>query len=350
MAYGFTAQLTVPAPTGSHTDFTLCLIGTDLKMATVANGGAVVNTVTRVGQTVPADLILSSDAAGTSLYSWGWDFYSAVTGQVIMWVKIPSYTAGMTIYVSVGNAAVVAYQGGAQGSEFDANVAAAYHLANGTTLSVLDFSANAANGTNSGATASASGKINGAAAFSGSTQYITLGAGLNLGTVHTISFWLNYGNGADAMPIGGPVFAGGRLDYAPYIDGPGAGNSIYYRASFAAPSSFVSVVHGGLSGLTQIDIVRNGTAISFYKNGSQIGTTQTLSANNAFTLKYLGGDVDENALWLNGVLDEVVPATTNRSANWVTTSYANKSSPPAIGAFTANVSYAPVSMPMMGCQ
>ena len=95
MGYGYQATVVIPAATGStQTNFTVALTGTDTKLKTVTNGGQIQNTVTRVGQTVPADLILSSDSAGTSLYTWGWDFYDAVNGIATLWVLIPSLTSG----------------------------------------------------------------------------------------------------------------------------------------------------------------------------------------------------------------------------------------------------------------
>lgn len=104
----------------------------------------------------------------------------------------------------------------------------------------------------------------------------------SLGTAHTVFLVVR--------PIAGfsdGVFLGGDAlgKYTPYVDS----TDVYYRAQ--AGDGFVSVAHGGLATNTGylITIVRSGTSVSFYKNASQIGTTQTLSANTALTLVQLSG-------------------------------------------------------------
>src|SRR5690242_412053 len=56
---------------------------------------------------------------------------------------------------------------------WDSNYKTVYHLPNGSTLSAADSTANANNGTNSGATA-ALALIGGGASFDGSTSYLTI--------------------------------------------------------------------------------------------------------------------------------------------------------------------------------
>lgn len=182
-----------------------------------------------------------------------------------------------------------------------------------------DSSGNSNNGTDTAITYSqANGKFGQGAGFNGSSSKIA--TTLNLGTVHTISFWLDYKNASDAVVIGGADNGVGRTDFCPYIDGSSSGSSIYYRPAIISAVSPVSVVHGGLSGMTNITIVRNGTSVSFYKSGSQIGTTQTLSDNNSLTITNLGC-INGNALFFNGNLDEVIIENRAWSASEVSKYY-----------------------------
>lgn len=339
MAYASQATVTVPAPTGSHTNFTLLITGTRAQMATVANGGQVQNTVAAFvgGPTVPADLILSSDTAGTSLYSWGWDYYNAVTGQVIIWVKIPSYTAGLTIYVSVGNAAVVAYQGGARGSEYDANTKPVYHLPDGVTTSFLDFSANAYDGTNAG-TSPAAGKIDGGASSSGTTQRFTIPNAAVPATNLTISAWVN-------------VTQSGNLKCIFRADG--ASNSLYlyingsHKLFFGAGNTLTGTTTV-TTGTHHVVATMAGATLTVYLDGVADGTNGLAQVIGAISAAYALGDPFNQ--FLNGTGDEVRLDSVTRSANWIATLYANQNTPPAISTFVSLTSFAPVSLPMMGCQ
>lgn len=104
----------------------------------------------------------------------------------------------------------------------------------------------------------------------------------NLGTSHTVFVVFRPIIGfADGVIIGGN--ASGK--YTPYVDA----TDMYYRA--LSSEAFVNAAHGGLSGGTAylFGIVRSGLSVSFYKNASQLSTTQTLAANTALTVVQLSG-------------------------------------------------------------
>ena len=84
----------------------------------------------------------------------------------------------------------------------------------------------------------------------------------------------------------GIIVGGGNNTYAFYTDGLTSGGRIYYSVS----NSFVSVIHGGLaSQWAHLAVVRNGTSIQFFKNGVQLGATQTLGAGvGSQSLFYVG--------------------------------------------------------------
>lgn len=84
--------------------------------ATTANGGYINNTVATGGAsgalTVPADLVFSPNKDGSSKYSFEIEKYSATTGELVAWVKIPSLSSGSdtVFYVAYGDSGVVASQ------------------------------------------------------------------------------------------------------------------------------------------------------------------------------------------------------------------------------------------------
>ncbi len=112
-----------------------------------------------------------------------------------------------------------------------------------------------------------------------------------LGTAHTVFLVLRPLVGfTDGVYLGGAVIG----MYTPYIDA----TDVYYRPIIT--DAFVNVAHGGLSTNTPylIEIVRNGTSVSFYKDAAQLSTAQTLSANTALSVNDVfgvaGGNLSPN--------------------------------------------------------
>lgn len=142
-------------------------------------------------------------------------------------------------------------------------------------------------------------------------DYLTFSAA-SLGTAHSVFLVFRPLAGfSDAVLLGGDALG----KYTPYLDG----TDIYYRA--VGSEAFVSVAHGGLSANTGylLTIVRSGTSVSFYKNGAQIGTTQTLAANTALTIVQLSGIAGSTLPISNGQIAEAFVydtalSTTNRQA------------------------------------
>lgn len=104
----------------------------------------------------------------------------------------------------------------------------------------------------------------------------------NLGTSHTVFIVFRPIAGFnDGVILGGDAIG----KYTPYLDT----TDVYYRAQ--SSDGFVSVAHGGLTTNTAylLEVVRNNTSVSFFKNAAQIGTTQTLGANTSLTIVQLSG-------------------------------------------------------------
>ncbi|MEP7166772.1 MAG: LamG domain-containing protein [Candidatus Woesebacteria bacterium] len=122
--------------------------------------------------------------------------------------------------------------------------------------------------------------------FNGSgADWMPISGTINLGSVNTISFWIN-GNqlSSTGHTIGSSrtVTGGAGADpqgYMAFIDDV----NLYSRQSINPGA--VSVAHGMVAGTWyHIEVVRDGTSVKFYKNGVQLGTTQTYGASKPYLL------------------------------------------------------------------
>lgn len=335
--YAYQASVTIPAAsTSDQTNFTAVITGLDAKLATVANGGQIVNTVSRVGQTVPADLVISTDAAGYLLCKWGWSFYNATTGSVKIWVLIPTFSSSVatTLHISIGATGVTTYQGGTQGQEFDSSTVAFYHLPDGTTLSAKDFSANSHDLTTTGATAT-TGQIDGAAAFNGTSQYIDITSFAAV-TVEpcTITAWFNPPANKDACLVGCAVTSVSQVSF---------------ELSMRNVAKTIRALPNGTSAETVATYSNNAwnkgdavflstTSRTVYLNGGNAVTNTSASTPNT------AGTTSIGARSTNGThnnfsaasMCEVRFSNVARSADWLASEYANQGSPgpPSIGSFS----------------
>ena len=175
------------------------------------------------------------------------------------------------------------------------NIVSYYKL--DTNNSTQPDSAGSNDGTVSGgAVYTGSGKINGAYDFDGTDGKIDVDA--SLGTVHSASIWFN-ANATDGIVLGETgskyflYFVGGQIYY---FDGTSFDN-VAYVLPIGSWHHYV--------------VTRNDQTLKFYVDGSQQGTTDTLTSNNAMTLKTIGtgatfyadGKIDEVGVW-DGVLSD----------------------------------------------
>jgi hypothetical protein len=142
MAYAFVRSITLDhtkCGSGDSTNFpVLVSITAQTWLKTVANGGNIQNTATVNSITVPTDLVFASDQVLSSLLSWEVEFYDAVAGTIIAWVKVATVSSSTdtVFYVGYGDSGVTTFQGGALGAAWDSHYIAIYHFGNGTTLNV----------------------------------------------------------------------------------------------------------------------------------------------------------------------------------------------------------------------
>lgn len=142
------------------------LIENDLR--TIANGGKVANIN-------GYDIIFSDASDFSTLLSWEIERYIPTTGELLVWVKIPSVsgTVNVEYYMQYGDISITTFQGGATGAAFNSEFRSVLHLPDGVTLSAADSTINARNGTILGPV-SAMGIIDGGAEFTGSGDHLEL--------------------------------------------------------------------------------------------------------------------------------------------------------------------------------
>ncbi len=168
--YGYQRVITIDhtkVPNTDQANFPFLFSTTDPTFATTANGGHM---------TSPNgyDIIFTSDPAGQNILNYEMEEYDPVLGQVVTWVRIPtlSHTTDTVIYMFYGNSNMTTSQQNPAGV-WDSNYQAVYHLANVRTGIAADSTANGNNGTlNSVSTAT--GEIDGAVGFNGTSSYIQI--------------------------------------------------------------------------------------------------------------------------------------------------------------------------------
>jgi len=119
--------------------------------------------------------------------------------------------------------------------------------------------------------------------FDGLDDRVIVGSdvGINLGTANacTIRFRLHALTTSDIL-VGHKTFNDGG-----YFLSLGSGDKVYYCAN----GTYTGVTHGIVAGdEVWLGVSREGTFVTFYKNGVPLGLPQTLGANNALTISAIG--------------------------------------------------------------
>lgn len=338
MAFGYYSPVTVNAAQvpSAQTNFPMLVSYTDARLKTVGNGGHV--------QNANGYDIRPYNAVGGSAMTFELERYNASTGEVIMWVLVPSCDVGSIVYLYYGDATIST--NGSSTSTWNSNFKGVWHLPDGTTLTVLDSTSNANNGTNNGATA-ATGKVDGGAAFvPASSQFIDtvdIASLDNAGAISVFAWvkettlaineaivvkWDYQTQGNFGFQTG--AFVAGYLSVfiATSLTDTGAGCRVDTAAAVLTANTWhhVGFVFDGSQ-------TGNANRLKIYVDGQSVGVTQgignvpatTVSGSTA-TVKIgkFGGILTR---YFNGSMDEVNVLNAALSADWVLTQYNNQSSP-----------------------
>lgn len=321
---GFRYYSPVTVQTGqvpsTQTNFPILVSVTDARFKTTGNGG-------NVSSSSGYDIRPYSDSALSTALTYELERYNATTGEVIMWIKIPSLSDGYVVYLAYGNSALTT-DGSDGPNTFSNSFKSVYHFKDGTSLSLAD-SLNTYNGTGAGSPTAATGQIDGGLGLaSASNQYVQVGdqraAAMSVmcwvkATTFPAAYNTAWGEGLSDFTqnfrllvnssgkLACTVFATTQLSY----DGTGShtlSTGTWYHLAFTYDSSA-----GG------VGYVNAASDKTFAANGA-IKITNAVST-------FIGRDVGATLYLWNGVIDELQVSTVARSANWITTTYNNQSAP-----------------------
>jgi len=258
------------------------------------------------------------------------------TGE--LWFKAPtlSNTVDTKFFISFGSGAsdyATSTTYGAQ-NVWTNGYSAVYHLKDGTTLSMADSTSNARTGTNNNSVAAITGKVDGAADFNGSTQYISLGTGFGTSNNQTISAWVKNDNPSGS--VWQAAVSRGNTSNALLMMGISNTNRWFVSAASAGTDAISTVAadsnwHHLVGVLLTGDeyLYLDGALIKSSDEAITIGNGQARIGLNGYSL------VD----YWNGSLDEVRISTSVRSLEWNSTEFNNQSSPSSF--YSVGLEYRP---------
>lgn len=327
---GFTAKKTVTVDhtkvsNSNQTDFPMLFSGTFTYLKTTGNGGSVTDAQ-------GDDVVFTSDSGCATNLKFEQETYSATTGAVVYWVKIPTLSTSVdtSIFLCYGKSSITTFQGDAV-NVWTSSYEGVWHLRDGSTLSPKN-SVTGVDGTITGATAN-TGNIDGGALFGGaSTDKIVTDIGTN-NTTRTYSIWANL-NGAGGGAAGRMAAKGTTTatEYLSYVDGTGSydyskfwstsGSSWRILAPATGAYHYFTITYDNSSSSNDPIMYLDGISQTVTENSPPVG-----SPNNNSEAWVIGNRGTDNARNWSGSLDEFRIANVIRSVDWILTEYNNQSSP-----------------------
>lgn len=303
--YKYRRSLTVDAAqvagSSNLTDFTVLVSGTYSYLATTGNGGKVTNSN-------GYDIIFTSDSNGTTQLSHEIESYNPTTGQITMWVKIPTldFDDNTTIYIFYGNSGVSTSQENISGS-WSSNNVGVYHLdqdPSTTSPQIQDSTSNNFDGQSTGSMTSGdlvTGKVGSGIDFDGSNDGI-----INIGSEYNIY--------TDFEVPGG--FTNTGLTYDSTEDVLWSGNftngSIVKMEKDGTLITSIATSAAGIQGVAYdssndslwyadygTDTIRN-----INKSGVEIGTISGISVSGG--VNGLAYEAPTDSLWVSGVSGSII--------------------------------------------
>ncbi|MGD0500045.1 MAG: LamG domain-containing protein [Bryobacteraceae bacterium] len=323
--YNHRATFTFNAyPASALTDFPNLILGTYSQLADLAHGGYVNNTVTLNGQTVPADLIFTSDSAGNALLSWEIESWNNATGAIVAWVKFSRTTSDDVIYAFVGKASVTTYQCTATATW--SGYKGVWHLPNGTALTANDSTGNATGWSLVGSPAPVAGRMDGAGKIwrgAGVDNYINLGAdtAVNITGYSPISVecWVQRNNSAAF----GTLFN--------FSSGGGSGYAFSLQNSTTLGFTIWGVGGMSIGNLPQdtnwhhVVAVSDGSTYKVYVDGVATTPTHAAMGINSYTGSPSIGAADPSSLNNTYNVDEMRVSSASPTADWIAQEYRQQS-------------------------
>ena len=334
MARQYSRSITVDhtqVPNTDQTNFPVLVSITDSALRTVGNGGHVQNSN-------GYDIGFFSDSGGSSALFWEVERYNGTSGELVAWVKIPSlsHTTDTVFYIFYGDNTISTFQSTAS-SVWDSNYLAVYHLPDGSSLSLLDSTTNATNGTGVNTPTATTGQIDGGLNLvHSSTQYVDLSNVINP-TAISITAWAKGASFPSGYNVVFSRNVGGTSYFQLFVksDGKlavfssaGSGNPTYDGTGSHTLSTgtwyHLAATYDSSAGLVgYVNAASDGTAAA-------AGNLTTSTAGSR-----IGSDSNTGGREWDGVIDELRVSNSVRSADWITTEYNNHNSPGTFLSFGA---------------
>lgn len=333
-AYKYRKRITIDhtkvSGSSDLTNFTtLISITADNDLRTVTNSGHVENSN-------GYDIIFTA-ADGVTQLSHQLESYTASSGQLVAWVKIPTLSASLNtyIYMYYGNTSITTDQ--STPSTWNSNYKGVWHLNNNN---FNDGTSSGNNGTNNGSGNVSAAKIAGGRSFTGAsttTDYVQLGlSGANGGNGNgSVSLWgfitsfksSTYFMGATTTQTGT-----GYSNRLQLYQGDNAGTLYLGLGGTHALNTNVQSMSLNTWYHIALTWTTSGSGAGTYSilvNGVQKGTGSYSSWTAIHTFCDIGndGNASQRTEELPGNIDEVHVANTNLSNDWLITEYNNQSSP-----------------------
>lgn len=328
MAFGYYAPVTIDntkvgGSSGSMSNYPVLIKGTyagaggTADLRTTANGGKVQNSS-------GYDIYFYSDSDLTTKLDHELISYTATTGAIIAWVRIPTLNKGSdtTFYMAYGDSGISADPSTTDTwSVFDTVVhgheTASSTSSDGNARTLTD--ANVTIGTTSA-------KILNTRDYNGSSSKTTIANAtnnINGDTTRTIQCWLT----PDA--VGDVVWSADNStefylytlspDEWRYRDQNSGSAQGYYdtnNANYSTGSTYL--VHCNINGTT-LNVYQNGAVLT----GSTTGTPQGYNQNDNIVL----GTYNNDSLWYDGRIEEFRVSTSLLDGDWILTDYNTMNSP-----------------------
>jgi hypothetical protein len=277
--------------------------------------------------------------------------YVSSTGQLVAWVNVTHLSSSVDtmLYIYFGNPAANNQQ--SPDSVWANEYLNVWHLNETSGTNVNDSTSNNIDGiSNSGVTLNATGKMDGAMTFNGTSGLINLGTSSNLNfgesSPFTIEGWFK------TSDTYGPLISFRNSSTASGGDNPDIdicvgddGSSINSGKLMALVRDDVGPAYARITGPTinnniwhYFVLTRNpGNQIQLFSDGFLCGTDAEADSGGSITtnIRAIANEIrwvqdnfrdGPSNRWLNGTMDEIRISNTRRSSEWITTSYNNQNS------------------------
>ena len=347
MAYSHYRQITVDKTKCGETDanFAVLISGTydgtggEPDLRTVANGGKIQNTASGGASgtyTIPADLVFSPNADGSSPYDFEIEKYNAATGEIVAWVQCGVDTAADTVFYMVyGDSGVTTSQENVAGT-WDANFMMVQHMAGDNWDALDDSTSNSRDITsdNSAPTYNQSAQIGNGVEFDGLDDRVTRSSSdTGITNALTVEAIIKLDTDANAGIVNLIPSSGRANEVRLYYFAGTNELDVACRKSDDSDyiKDFLSAGTISLATWYHIAATWDGTDLHIYIGGSQsIPYTKNIDNSGSMTntdrLIHIGYDSAGDLDW-DGLIDEVRISSVARTANYITTCFNNQSSP-----------------------